>query len=889
MTDLEKARQALYAVRDGLVVDEPIRGALMKAVRELPKNADSHALFRLAFELLDKVDDPSEKRKAVLDYMKELPKTELFRPFYADAVEEAINAADALEEHHYRTTELMRLANEIPKTAEFLPSRLRAWRLALGLADKPRLKDRAIELVAKDLPKSSDEDFYRRYTLLGIARAMPKDGVFLDLYKEGVARAMEAIGILTEPYYRKYAMLFIAEELKAVEGCAELRVEAMRGAYKAATDSTDPFAREYNIIEMIQILPKTSEFFPILKEAMEQALSFFTVKKWMGDVEVLDVVDFILSAEELGMKESKQKRFSREKYAQTFAREIEKFGTKLNDTRFIEVLKPYTHIWVQPKGLREAVKKVVDHLVSIEKTYHGREIERPVFVKERNPDGQGSYIQRRIESAGDTIAIDLGATNTVIMRRRAGGRGADPEFLQLPMITRRYSDGTLVVPTLLSNETNNIGAEVSEESPIANMKQMLLEGNARGREYMERFLKLLSQHLRKATSSGGWLLFGNKSVAETIYITVPIGYQEYKAALAGIAARHMKGSKVEFIEEPLAAAVGYQVVEERDKVVALIDFGGSTLNTMVLRLNLKEVHVVSKPERAQLLGGHDIDIWLARHLAGMIGLEAENLPYRLIHKAEQIKIALSEKDEVPFEWEGSEVARVTRTDLEEVLDRNEFYKFIDRTVSYVLRRAEKVGVKKDRIEAVLLTGGSSQIPSFKAKIGDLFPKLRRENAIYDHSPLSAVASGAALYATKDITDRHLGMAYAVRYAPEGKDETHSYSIVLEKGETLPLEKTFSVAPARKLGVQSEITLELFEVPEGLIARRWTLEGGIEFLKQEIREIAGLSLEGMKTVSLPFNRPIQGATEVTLSVDEGGRLSVVYGPENKALETGIRLQ
>ncbi|MBI5454214.1 MAG: Hsp70 family protein [Deltaproteobacteria bacterium] len=889
MTDLEKARQALYAVRDGLVVDEPIRGALMKAVRELPKNADSLALFRLAFELLDKVDDPSEKRKAVLDYMKELPKTELFRPFYADAVEEAINAADALEEHHYRTTELMRLANEMPKTAEFLPSRLRAWRLALGLADKPRLKDRAIELVAKDLPKASDEDFYRRYTLLGIARAMPKDGVFLDLYKAGVARAMEAIGILTEPYYRKYAMLFIAEELKTIEGCAELRVEAMRGAYKAAIDTSDPFAREYNLLEMIQVLPKTHEYFPILKDALEQSLSFFTVKKWMGDVEVLDVVDFILSAEELGMKESKQKRFSREKYAQTFARELEKFGTKLNDTRFIEVLKPYTHIWVQPKGLREAVKKVVDHLVSLEKTYHGREIERPVFVKERNPDGQGSYIQRKIESAGDTIAIDLGATNTVIMRRRAGGRGADPEFLQLPMITRRYSDGTLVVPTLLSNETNNIGAEVSEESPIANIKQMLLEGNARGREHMERFLRLLSQHLRKATASGGWLLFGNKSVADTIYVTVPIGYQEYKAALSGIAARHMKGSKVEFIEEPLAAAVGYQVVEERDKVVALIDFGGSTLNTMVLRLNLKEVHVVSKPERAQLLGGHDIDIWLARHLAGMIGLEAENLPYRLIHKAEQIKIALSEKDEVPFEWEGSEVARVTRTDLEEVLDRNEFYKFIDRTVSYVLRRAEKVGVKKDRIEAVLLTGGSSQIPSFKAKIGDLFPKLRRENAIYDHSPLSAVASGAALYATKDITDRHLGMAYAVRYAPEGKDETHSYSIVLEKGETLPLEKTFSVTPARKLGVQSEITLELFEVPEGLIARRWTLEGGIEFLKQEIREIAGLSLEGMKTVSLPFNRPIQGSTEVTLSVDDGGRLSVVYGPENKALETGIRLQ
>ncbi|MBI4949668.1 MAG: Hsp70 family protein [Deltaproteobacteria bacterium] len=889
MTDLEKARQALCALRDGSALDEPVRGAIMKAVRQLPKDADALALFTLALELLEKIHDPADKRVAILDYMKELPKTDPFLPLYANAVEEAITAADALDEHHYRTTELLKLANEMPRTAEFVHSRLRAWRLALGLADKPRLKDRAIELVAKDLPKASDEDFYRRYTLLGIMKGMPKDGVFLDLYRQGVARAMEAVGRLTEPYYRKYAMLHMAEELKTVDGCADLRLEAMKGAYKAAADTTDPFAREYALLEMIQVLPKTREFFPILKDAVEQSLAFFTVKKWMGDVEVLDVVDFILSAEELGMKESKQKRFSREKYAATLANEIEKFGLKLHDTRFIEALKPYTHVWVQPKGLRDAVKKVVDHLASLEKTYHGREIGRPVFVKERNPFGQGSYIQRKVERAGDTIAIDLGATNTVIMRSRATGKGVDPEFLQLPVISRRYSDGTLVVPSVLSAETNKIGAEVNEENPIANMKQMLLEGSPRGREYMERFLKLLSQHLKKATAAGGWFSFGAKIVADTVYITVPIGYMDYKAALSSIAGRHMKGAKVEFIEEPLAAAVGYQVVEERDKVVALIDFGGSTLNTMVLRLNVKEVHVVSKPERAQLLGGHDIDIWLARHLAGMIGLEAENLPYRLIRKAEEIKIALSEKDDVPFEWEGAEVARVTRAGLEEVLERNEFFKFIDRTVSYVLRRAEKVGVKKDRIEAVLLTGGSSQIPSFKAKIGDLFPRLRRENAIYDHSPLSAVASGAAIYSTKDITDRHLGMAYAVRYAPEGKDETHSFCIVLEKGETLPLEKTFSVSPARKLGEQDEMTLEIFEVPEGLIARRWAIEGGIEFLKQDIRETAGLGLEGMKTVSLPFNGTIPDTTEITLLVDEGGRLSVVYGPENKAIETGIRLQ
>jgi molecular chaperone DnaK (HSP70) len=111
---------------------------------------------------------------------------------------------------------------------------------------------------------------------------------------------------------------------------------------------------------------------------------------------------------------------------------------------------------------------------------------------------------------------------------------------------------------------------------------------------------------------------------------------------------------------------------------------------------------------------------------------------------------------------------------------------VDRSVSYVLKRAEKVGVKKDRIEAVLLTGGSSQIPSFKDKIAYIFPDLRNKNLIYDHSPLTAVGLGAALYGTRDVTDRHLGMAYALKYSSADKDAPHSYSIVLEKGEILPL-------------------------------------------------------------------------------------------------------
>ncbi|MFQ5736148.1 MAG: Hsp70 family protein [Thermodesulfobacteriota bacterium] len=888
MNDLESLRKALYEIRDGKD-GAGGRFSLVQIARGLPKSPESLPLYKLAFSLLDRIEDPVERRTATLDLVREVPTTEAFRPFYLAVAEAAVTAADALESHHQRITELIRLAEVIPATPELQAHRLRACRLALGLPDAPRFAPVSLEAIAKDLPKSLDEAFYRRYTFLGIAKRMPKEGAFVELYKEAIGLAIDAALVITEPFYRRYALQHIAGELPADDAeYAGLYKRALTEAYNASVATRDPFARQRALLDMVQLVPKTPDFFPLLQEILGQALAFFTVKKWMGDMEVLDVVDYILSAEELGIKESKKKRFSREKYASILSTEIEKFATRLNDTRFVEILKPYTHVWIQPRNLRDSVKKVVDHLTSLENTFHGREVCRPEFVSEVHTEGKEHYIHRKEQAAADCISIDLGATNTVIMRRRGD---AGPDFVALAPISKQF-ERMHIVPTVLGAETNTIGMEVNEENPVVNIKQMLLEGNPNGRAHMERFFKVLYAHLKKATQgSSGWFSLLPRNLADTIYITVPVGYRDYRETMREIALKSVKkGTKVEFIEEPLAAAVGYEVVDRTDRLIMVIDFGGSTLNTMVLRLNINELHIVAKPERAQILGGYDIDVWLAEYLAEKASIAKEKIPSALIYAAEKIKIDLSRSNEVPFEWEGRKVCTVSRDELEEVLDRHDFYRFIDRTVIYVLKRAEKVGVKKDRIEAVLLTGGSSQIPSFKEKIADIFPELRAENRIYDHSPLSAVGLGAALYGTRDITDRHLGMAYALRYTVEGKDVTHSFSIVLEKGETLPFEKTYRLTPARRLGEQKEIYLELFEVPESMLTRVWVMESGIEFLKQELKHNGGnLALDALKGVTIPFDEPIGSDVLVTFCIDETGHLSIRYGPDDRVLDSTLRLQ
>lgn len=866
-----------------------IRETLAVVSKELPKTLESIELYRLCFDAIEKIEDPLEKKETILDFAKNLPAYDAFIPLYKEAVESAITAADSFDDRARRQTELQRIAGELPRTKEFMKYRLQAWRLALDLPDKPRFAEPDLVRIAKELPKANDYIFYRRYTLLGVAELMPKDGAFMDVYRAALELAMKAAPFVEEPYYRKYALMHLAEKIKDSPACFDLYKKAIEDSHKAALDFKDPFAREFALLDIIKEIPKTEDFFPLLQEMLKQSLSFFTVKSWMEDVEIFDVVDYVLSAEDHGMYESKQKRFSRAKYAEILGHSLEDFGMKLADMRFIETLKPFTHVWIRPSELRDSVKKVVANLESLKNTYHGDEIERPVFIKEAYFESERSVaVKKTAPAQTDCVAIDLGATNTVIMRKKPGAR---PEYPAMGNTAKKY-DGTYCIPTVLGIKTNTIGAEVTEETPAINIKQLLLDANPKGKEYMEKFFRLLSKHLKKASGPSGLIsTIFQKGIADVLYLTVPVGFIDYKNAIKEIAEKTFKGTKIEFIEEPLAAAIGYEVAGEEEKVVMVMDFGGSTLNTMILRLSLSGVHVVAKPERALVLGGSDIDLWLAGHLAlkASIPLGQDTVPpLPLIQKAEEIKIALSTQNETGFQWNGADVCKVTRYDLEEVLNSHDFYRFIDRALSQMVRKAEKIGLKKERIEAILLTGGSSQIPSFKDKIGHAFPLLRAKNQIYDHSPLSAVCTGAAMFGARDVTDKHLGMAYAVRYATSEKEVRFSFGIMLEKGEPLPFEKTFRLTPAKKLGQQNGIRIDLFEVPDGMITRRWIKEEGLEFLRQEITEPRQADLKPLKTITMPFEDPAKNEVYVTLHVKENGNLLIKWGAD-KTLETGIRLQ
>ncbi len=928
--NIETRLNEILSAHGGAREGEEGKGAVLKLLKELPPDVTSLNAFRRVFEFIDAMEDEAQRRQALLEFVRTVPKTGDFSALFAEAMERAVEAVEANKESPiHKKSSYMRLAGEVPHRAVFsnlyasimrraidiadriedrvirrhslveIAKNLRDWegleplslhalRVALGFAEGAGYKKYSLDEIARELPKSCDETFYIDRTFLGVTRGLPKRGEFLELYKKAIDFAIKAAVQIEEPYYRKYALLYIADELAGTEQFISFYKNAFREAFNATLAIKDPFTRLYGLIELLKKLPKTEEFFPLVSEIIETCLPFFSVRSRMQDVEMVDVIDYVIVAEEKRINESKKRRYTREKYAQLFARELEDFSDKLNDIRLIETLKPYAHVWIKPVVLRDAVKKAVAHLNELKERYHGREIERPVFVREVCPDyrkDSAAEVHSRT-SVRDTISIDLGATNTVIMRKRGD---AMPDFVHLDAISRKYGD-TYIVPTLIEPETDAIGAEAQESASAVNMKKMLLEGDPGGRELMDRYFRILYRHLKEANTQTGLFSRLSGRLCDRLCVTVPVGFHGYRKALAGIIKKSARNIPVEFVEEPLAAAIGYQVAEEKDKLFMVLDFGGCTLDIMLLRLNIDEVHVVAKPDRSRMLGGKDIDRWLAEYLAERCGLVGREIPPRLLTLAEEIKIALSEYRRVPFVWDGREVCKVTRDDFEEVLDKHDFYRNLDREISYVLKKAKKVGVTGEMIDAVLLTGGSSQIPSFRDKIAHTFPELGDRNAIYDHSPLTAVARGAVMYGTSDVIDRHLGMAYAVRFSTKGKERPHSYEIILEKGESLPIEKTFSIKPARTLGAQREMYLEIFEVPENLVTRRWVRESGMEFIKQVIKHSYDeVELHGFKAVTLSFDEPVEEDIEVTFCVDASGAVRIRYGRDGKEVPTELRLQ
>lgn len=383
---------------------------------------------------------------------------------------------------------------------------------------------------------------------------------------------------------------------------------------------------------------------------------------------------------------------------------------------------------------------------------------------------------------GKEIGIDLGTTTTIVSYT-GKKRG---KLKQL-----KY-DGEKMIPSVLYfrsksewdiGETAVTNMEIHPLAGVANFKAHLADPGYRyevtaengdhfflkPREATKKFLLKIVRGMEEALLKEFGTLEGT---IDRAIITVPAKFP-MSAKIATKRAARDCGIDVKLTKEPTAAATDYlHSYAEFDKYGAAIlvyDFGGGTFDVSVVQRQQDACKEIATGGDNSL-GGNLLTDHIVRYLIERIeeryavhfpedGDEAEelegeeHLAYQknmaeIRRKANQMKEALSDESEVERDLflflDGKQEiyeAYLSRDDFEEMIRPD-----IDRTVAIVentLKKAYEQDI--ERIDAVVLAGGSSQVPLARLALKEKLPHLEIDPAT-DSSFL--ISRGAALLAER---------------------------------------------------------------------------------------------------------------------------------------------
>ncbi len=436
------------------------------------------------------------------------------------------------------------------------------------------------------------------------------------------------------------------------------------------------------------------------------------------------------------------------------------------------------------------------------------------------------------------IAIDFGTSNTVITRINSTTN--EPEIVKLPAIAQRNSQIPAVIPSLLyvqdaKTEDVIIGQTVRDKGLDVNNDDRYFRNFKRGiGTDIQGFLPSLDEEQISFEQIGEWFLsqiipeLGE--VTESLIVTVPVdSFESYRYWLNGVCQK-WDISQVRIIDEPTAAALGYGT--EQDKYILVVDFGGGTLDFSLVELdlgaskqaqgfilkwgeNLFGENSAQKPKLAKVmgkaganLGGCDLDNWILDYFHTQQGVAKSSLTTGL---AERVKIKLSsqeEAQEVFFDDINLDTynLKLDRDTFEQILTDNKFFSQLDSLMSSVLQQGQANGINKNNIDAVLLVGGSGQIPAVQSWLTNYFP----EKKIKKDRPFDAIAVGALkLEQGLEIKD-FLYHSYGIRFWNR-RENRHDWHTIIPPGQGYPMSQPRELILGASINNQPSIELVIGEL------------------------------------------------------------------------------
>jgi len=367
------------------------------------------------------------------------------------------------------------------------------------------------------------------------------------------------------------------------------------------------------------------------------------------------------------------------------------------------------------------------------------------------------------------IGIDLGTTNSVVSVMQGGepvvipnqeGARTTPSVVAITKSGERLV-GQVAKRQAITNPENTVYSikrfmgrrfdEVTEEAKRVPYK--VVKGpheDARveitGKAYSPPEISaMILQKLKTAAED----FLGEK--VDKAVITVPAYFNDSQRQATKQAGEIAGLEVLRIINEPTAAALAYGLDKKKDETIAVYDLGGGTFDISILEVGEGVVEVKSTNGDTHL-GGDDVDQrvveWMIAEFKRDQGIDVSKdrmAIQRLKEAAEKAKIELSQLQEteinLPFltaDASGPKhmQLKLTRSKLEQLMED-----LLQRTVGPVKQALTDAGITPDKIDEVVLVGGSTRIPRVVDIVKRLFNGKEPHKGV---NPDEVVAVGAAI-------------------------------------------------------------------------------------------------------------------------------------------------
>jgi len=362
------------------------------------------------------------------------------------------------------------------------------------------------------------------------------------------------------------------------------------------------------------------------------------------------------------------------------------------------------------------------------------------------------------------VGIDLGTTNSLVAYMKDGSPTVIPGRngrMMVPSVVAMTDNGLIVGDPAKEHLTRN------PERTVYSVKRFMGKGLADVQSELTYFPYSLTEQggvirikLGEKTYSppqiSAMILKELKQRAEShlgesitkAVITVPAYFNDSQRQATKDAGMIAGLEVLRIINEPTAASLAYGLQEKTQGTIAVYDFGGGTFDISILKLKNGIFEVLATNGDTHL-GGDDLDHRIADHFIEEIrqrhGVDLSTYPdhMQIVRlEAERAKIRLSEelKAEIAIELlegKGRYTRELTRDQLES-LTRD----IIERTLAPCRLALKDAGLTPDKIDEVVLVGGSTRMPLVRQRVQELFAKQPH----WELNPDEVVALGAAVQA-----------------------------------------------------------------------------------------------------------------------------------------------